>query len=281
MTHTPNPQWQVQTQNFAQWMQAAGRLPSTIANRLRWIKDLQKAYPDISPLELTAKDLQAWISNPNWQPVTRKNAQATIRSFFHYLYITKEREDNPALLLLPVKVPRRAPRPIKTELLAKGIKASATSEETLMILLGAYAGLRRAEIASLHTRDYEDGWLTITGKGGHSRRIPVHPVLAPYLELKSVGYYFPGRFDHKKHRHPDNIAKNITRLLGKGYTTHQLRHWFATTTYSKYPDIRVIQELLGHAHVTTTQSYIGIQDDSLTQAIHALTDLPIPNQNPR
>lgn len=277
MTLIPHPHWQEQTQNFAQWLTAAGRLPSTIANRLRWLRDLTTTYPETSPLELTTYELQAWLANPNWQPVTKKNAQATIRSFFHYLYITGVRKDNPTLLLLPIKVPRRVPRPIKTSALVKGIQASATSEETLMILLGAYAGLRRSEIASLHTQDYEDGWLTITGKGGHARRIPAHPALIPYLERKTVGYYFPGRLSPTKHRHPDNVAKTITRLLGKGYTAHQLRHWFATDAYAKRPSIRAVQLLLGHANVTTTQSYIGVQDEALSEMIAALTALPIPD----
>lgn len=147
-----------------------------------------------------------------------------------------------------------------------------------MVLLGAYAGLRRTEIAALHTSSYANNWLTITGKGRTIRHIPVHPALKPYLELKTSGYYFPGRF--KGHKNHDYIAKRIKKNLGGKYTTHNLRHWFATTTYAKCKDIRVVQELLGHADIVTTQSYIGINDQALTQAVYALTDLPVPLPQP-
>ena len=140
-----------------------------------------------------------------------------------------------------------------------------------MILLGAHAGLRRSEIAALHTQDYTNGWLHITGKGGHTRCIPAHHELLPHLEAKQTGYYFPGRFTG--HRSSDNIAKKISRLLGPGRTPHQLRHWFATTVYAQSHNLRAVQELLGHADISTTQRYIGVIDDDLTSAVNTLPHL--------
>jgi len=148
---------------------------------------------------------------------------------------------------------------------------AATTEERFMILLGAHAGLRRSEIAALHTQDYASGWLHITGKGGHTRCIPAHREIRPYLESKSTGYFFPGRF--AGHRSSDNIAKKISRLLGPGRTPHQLRHWFATTVYTESHNLRAVQELLGHADISTTQRYIGVIDDDLTSAVNTLPHL--------
>lgn len=265
--------WETTVPLFLSWLTAAGHQESTIKNRQRWLKDLAISYPNHSPATLTTEDLQNWLSNPSWQPITKKNAQATVNRFFHYLEITRQRTDNPARLLLPIKVPRRTARPIPAKILQDGLDNTRNTEEVFMILLGAYAGLRRAEIASLHTDDYRDGWLTVTGKGMVTRHIPAHPALIPYLERKTVGYYFPGRFTG--HRHPDYIGRRISRMLGPGYTTHQLRHWFATTTYARDKDIVSLQQLMGHADIMTTQSYIQVSDEALTRAIMSLTNLPV------
>lgn len=263
--------WTNAITSFNNWLLAAGRQPSTISTRTRWLQLLARSYPTHTPLTISHTELSEWLANPRWKPASKKNALGSIRRFFHYLEITGTRPDNPTKLFLSVKVPRGKARPIPDEVLTGGLTKAQTSEETFMILLAAYAGLRRFEIAKLHTNDYVNGWLTIRGKGQVLRHIPAHPVLRPYLELKSSGYYFPGRFTG--HRHPDNIGKNISRLLGGPYTTHQLRHWFATTTYARCKDIRAVQELLGHADVATTQSYIGVEDEQLTAAIASLIDL--------
>lgn len=269
--HTANP-WAPAIHSFNQWLLAAGRQPSTIYTRTRWLTLLAKAYPQATPTSITTSQIQDWLSNPRWKPATKKNALGTVRRFFHYLEITGTRPENPTRLLLSVKVPRGKARPIPATVLQKGLDNTDTTEDVFMILLAAYAGLRRFEIAKLHTKDFNNGWITVRGKGRVTRSIPVHPVLRPYLELKSEGYYFPGRFTG--HRHPDYIGKRISYLLGENYTTHQLRHWFATTTYARCKDIRAVQELLGHADISTTQSYVGLDDKALTQAIYALTDLP-------
>lgn len=265
-----NP-WTQPLTDFSNWLLASGRQPSTITTRLHWLQLLAKTYPQHTPHTITHEHLITWLANPTWKPASRKNALSSVRRFYHYLEITGSREDNPTRLLLNVTVPRGKARPIPDTVLSNGLTHAETTEETFMILLAAYAGLRRFEIAKLHTSDYNQGWISITGKGNVLRHIPAHPALKPYLELKTTGYYFPGRFTG--HRHPDNIGKHISRLLGANYTTHQLRHWFATTTYSRCKDIRAVQELLGHADISTTQSYIGIRDDQLTAAIESLTDL--------
>lgn len=256
---------------FNTWLTAAARTPSTIDTRNRWLTLLAKTYPQETPLTLTETHIQNWIATPHWKPASRKSALASVRRFYHYLEITGIREDNPTKLLLSVKVPRGKARPIATEKLHKTLTQAPTTEERLMILLAAYAGLRRFEIAKLHTSDITEGWMTIVGKGNVIRHIPIHPDLTPLIESKTTGYYFPGRFTG--HRHPDYIGKRLTKLLPEHYTTHSLRHWFATTTYARCKDIRAVQELLGHADLATTQSYIGLQDHHLTAAIRSLTDL--------
>lgn len=262
--------WNTHLKHYAHWLQAAGRTPRTVETRLNWIKSLQR-FAESNPEDVTAEILTHWLANPGWKPNSRRSALASARGFFRFLLKTGVLSTDPTELLLPIRVPRAKARPLPTEVIVAALKKSTCAEHSLMILLGAYAGLRRTEIASLHTDNYSTGWLTVTGKGNVTRVIPVHPVLEPYLQLKTCGFYFPGRF--KGHRSNDNVARKISALLGTGYTSHHLRHWFATTAYAHTQDIRAVQELLGHADIATTQVYIGIEDTSLCAVVERIPSI--------
>lgn len=263
-----NTAWQTPVSQFNNWLLAAGRQPSTIQTRTRWINSLIRTYPDKTPFTISTEEIQTWLANPDWKPASRKGALASVRRFFHYLEITEQRTKNPTKTLLSVKTPRYQSRPTPDSVLQQALENATTSEESLMLLLAAYAGLRRFEIAKLHTSDRINNWLQIRGKGGHTRLIPIHHELVPYLDLKTTGYYFPGRFEGC--RSSDFIGKRISKLLSGQHTAHTLRHWFGTTAYRQTKDIRVVQELMGHADVRTTQTYIGITDNALEEAINAL-----------
>lgn len=263
--------WEPHQIAFTTWQTASGKAASTIATRTHWIQYLARTYPHESALTVTENQVTQWLANPNWKPATRKSALQSIRLFFRYLIDTGQREEDPTHLIPSIPQPRYNSRAIPTEVITQALRRAATAEEEFMILLGAYAGLRRSEIAVLHTQNYANKWISITGKGGHTRHIPAHPNLLPYLEAKHVGYYFPGRFTG--HRSADNIAKKISRNLGQGYVPHQLRHWFATTVYAESHNLRAVQELLGHADISTTQRYIGVIDNDLSAAVNTLPNL--------
>jgi len=263
--------WEPHQSAFTTWQLASGKTKSTTITRQRWIQHLARTYPSETALTITEEQVTQWLANPTWKPTTHKSALQSIRQFFRYLTITGARDDNPTRLIPSIPQPRCQCRAIPTRIITNALAEAATAEERFMILLGAHAGLRRSEIAALHTQDYASGWLHITGKGGHTRCIPAHREIRPYLESKSTGYFFPGRF--AGHRSSDNIAKKISRLLGPGRTPHQLRHWFATTVYTESHNLRAVQELLGHADISTTQRYIGVIDDDLTSAVNTLPHL--------
>lgn len=263
--------WTEALKHFSYWLAAAGRRPGTIRTRTWWIANLAKNTPGATPTTITTTQISTWLANPDWCPATRKSALASIRRFYHWLTSTDQRPDDPTKALLSIKVPRRRARPTPDQVLSTALAKTTTTEQRLMLLLAAYAGLRRNEIATLHTSDVLHDWLSITGKGGITRLIPTHPCLLPILQLKATGYFFPGRFND--HRSSDNIGRTISRLLGPGYTSHQLRHWFATTAYHATQDLRAVQELLGHADISTTQTYVGLNDEILTQTVLTIPDL--------
>ncbi|WP_162627116.1 tyrosine-type recombinase/integrase [Kocuria sp. BT304] len=255
-------------------MRAASRSESTITLRLYWLRRLAESTGAASPTTITEQQITAWMAQGCWKPATRKSALASIRRFFTWMALYNHRTTNPTVCLLSVPAPCYRARPTPDAVLRRALAAAPDIESTLMLMLPAYAGLRRHEIASLHTSAVELRWLTITGKGARVRKVPIHPQLEPLLALRSTGYFFPS--PRAPHRSPDYIGRRIARLLGSGYTAHQLRHWFATRTYDATRDIRAVQELLGHANVVTTQTYVGLTDQVLAHAVQTLPAIDLP-----
>lgn len=141
-----------------------------------------------------------------------------------------------------------------------------------MVALAAEAGLRRAEVAVVHSDDLvEDlvGWsLLVHGKGGRTRIVPLKADLAASLRKLPPGYAFPGR-DHG-HLSPRWVGKLMTRLLPGDWTMHKLRHragskWWESSGH----DLFVVQELLGHADPKTTRVYVDVARARLRAAVEA------------
>ncbi|WP_281347460.1 tyrosine-type recombinase/integrase [Kocuria coralli] len=177
--------------------------------------------------------------------------------------------------MLSVPIPRPTPRPTPIQTLLAALKRARDDRDRLMLLLASYAGLRRTEIAQVHADHIENGFLTVQGKGGQQRIVPIHPVLASLLEMikRRGGWAFPGRFTG--HCHPDFIGRRLSRLLGPGWTGHTLRHFFASHTYWNSRDLRSVQELLGHASIATTQIYVGADRQALINVVGSLPTLDV------
>jgi integrase len=141
--------------------------------------------------------------------------------------------------------------------------------DRLAIMLAAYAGLRRAEIAALHADQIGDRMLTIVGKGSKTRRVPIHPLLEePLRQLKERGgYAFPNV--NGDPIQPDAMGRRIARALPDKWTAHSLRHYYAGHVYRASHDIRSVQKLLGHASISTTEIYTMVDDEDLIAAVGA------------
>lgn len=269
-------EWAQAIDSFTTWLRAGGQSVGTIRLRRWGLNKLAEDTAPRTPWQITFEDLQKWIANPAWSPNTRKSARATIRRFFHWAQATQRRPDNPAELLLSVRIPPARPRPTPEAVVIAALERAETDRDRLMILLASFGGLRRSEIATVHADDVQNSFLFVIGKGGRQRFVPIHPTLVPFLDRlrHRGGWAFPGRFTG--HCHPDYIGRRLSRFLGSGWTGHSLRHHFATAAYGTTHDLRAVQELLGHASVATTQIYVGIDTASLTEAVHQIRDPRAP-----
>ena len=256
--------WQTDLDAFVQYLHAAGRAPTTI--RLRRMH-LERAFVWIAtpPLEVAEDQLLAYLAANDWKPETRKSVRASLCGFYGWAIKTGRLTVDPSRNLPSVSVPMGEPHPTPDPNTHAAL-ATDDPDLRLMVMLAAYAGLRRAEVASLHSSNVIGDVLRVTGKGGKERDIPAHPAILDLLRGRE-GYVFPGKVDG--HLSPDWVGKRIKAALGKdsGWTAHSLRHRFATRAYAGERDLLTVQQLLGHSSVATTQRYTQVPDDAKRRAI--------------
>ncbi|GBD45167.1 Tyrosine recombinase XerD [bacterium HR40] len=244
-------------------------------------------------LSLELADFRAWLAERQRQGYDRRStarATAAVRGFFRFLD-RRAGLHNPALLLLrspPVR--RRLPRPVSVDqafdLLAALSEEKAPAwvrarDRALLLLLWG-CGLRIGEALALACRDVgpqprELRRLRVRGKGGREREVPVLPVVAAALAdyLRSCPHgtapdrpLFLGVRGRRLHPSvPTALLRRLRVALGlpETATPHALRHAFATHLLAAGADLRAIQELLGHASLSTTQQYTAVEATRLRE----------------
>ncbi|MDO5535599.1 MAG: tyrosine-type recombinase/integrase [Propionibacteriaceae bacterium] len=250
------------------WLAACGRPASTIRLRTHQILRFSDHHPDLAAV--TATDMVAWLAQPGWAANTRRSNHAALRSFYGWAHAFGHVATDESRRLVSVKVPPPTPRPAPESVVKRGLLAAAPREH-LMVELAARMGLRRGEIARIHTRDVvEDlvGWsLRVHGKGAKVRVVPMPDHLADLIRSKPDGWLFPSRTGG--HLTEGHVGVLIARALPHGWTAHTLRHRFATTAYAGTRDLLAVQALLGHSRPETTRGYVQLPQDALRAAIAA------------
>ncbi|QMV84725.1 tyrosine-type recombinase/integrase [Corynebacterium hindlerae] len=248
-------------------LRAVGKTHGTITVRTshirRCLEHVGKPVHDV-----TRADLIDWLAASNWGPAARKSARSSLRTFWQWCAATGVCDDV-ASTIPAVRQPRTVPRPCPDVMIRDAI-ARAPDHVALAIEIMATTGARREECAKIRASDVVPagrGWsLRITGKGGHTRLVPLPPHLAKRIKARP-GWTFPGGVDG--HISAGWLGKLITRYLPDGYTPHKLRHRYGTTAYEHSHDLRAVQELLGHRKIDTTQVYVAVSTTSLVDSARA------------
>lgn len=242
-------------------MRAEGLRPATIYSRMRHVMSCARAT-GLLPHQMTVDAVLAWAASKSWRPETRHATYTSLARFLSWLHGT-------AVQLPTVRRPRTLARPVPDEII-EAIITGPDDRVGLAARFAAYAGLRRAEIAVVHTSDIANSSILVHGKGGHERIVPLSTRLAAsitrYQERHHItGWFFPGGTDG--HIGVDRIGKLVNSQLPRPWTLHGLRHRFAGAVYAATKDIIVVQQLLGHASVATTQRYLAFTDEQLRAAV--------------
>lgn len=238
---------------------AAGTAPTTIRLYQSYLRRWARICRH--PGSATHEALTAWTAAQRWSPETRKSARTALTSYYAWAHRRGLLEQNPTLELPAIRIPEPEPRPATDEDVRAALRR-ATPKVRMMIQLGAIDGLRREEIARVHTADVDlDDVLTVHGKGGRTRRVPLPPGLAAAIRAMPPGWLFPSSARPGRPVTAGCAGKWLRYVLPAGVTPHMLRHAAATAMHEDEDlSLLEIRKLLGHSSVSTTQRYVAVRD---------------------
>lgn len=221
---------------------------------------------------------------------TRRTERGALTAFYTFLHDEGLRTDNPAAKLPVVRVPKGTPRPFSAAQIDAMLTSGAYTKTRAMILLGYYQGFRVSSIARVHGHDIDraGGTIRTVVKGSKETRLPLHEVIAELsLTMPLDGFWFPARDGRGGHVRASSVTDLITKaklragILDPRLTPHSLRHAFGTDLVEHGVDIRVVQELLVHEHLSTTQIYTGVSERRKQDGIDTLAAREVPERSGR
>jgi site-specific recombinase XerD len=233
--------------------------------------------------QLTTRHIQAFaVSMSGLAPATIRRALHAASSFFNYAVRLGHVECNPvAEVEMPKKLEQR-PHVPTTKQCRELVAATRDPRERAMILLLLTGGLRRGELLSLRREDVatDATEITVTGKGRKTRTVPLPHHTAKALEKhlvksdKSSPFAFPNQ--RGRQLTATTFYRSFRRILARagladaGLTPHSLRHAYATHLLRAQVDVKTVQELLGHADLSTTARYLHSDTDAKRRAADSL-----------
>ncbi len=238
--------------------------------------------------EITVSDMRGWMAFEKREGLSARSLArrlSAVKAFYRWLSRTHEIEAAAVSAIRGPQLKERLPRPVQTQA-AKALIANTqsgwieTRDCAVMTLLYG-CGLRISEALSLQATDAPlPKMLKIHGKGGKERLVPVLPIAAEAVAAYvrecphklDEGALFRGAKGGPLGPRPiQKAVENLRLSLGLPHTVtpHALRHSFATHLLEAGGDLRTIQELLGHASLSTTQVYTGLNEARLMEVYEA------------
>jgi integrase/recombinase XerD len=237
-------------------------------------------------VEVTAEDIREFLAAGDWRPATRARKTAAVRALYRHLLLAGVVRSDPSARLAPSRPDLVLPDTLSQEQAERLITrpgagpAGLRDRALLEILYGS--GLRASESLSLRLQDVdlEVGFVRVTGKGDKERVVPLGrpgmQAVTAYLQrgrplLGRVGHLKPPQLFLNQRGRPLTrqglhlIVKRHARAAGLAETVsaHTLRHSFATHLLEGGADLRAVQEMLGHADLSTTQIYTHVTREHL------------------
>lgn len=254
---------------YEEWLSGRGFATTTIRARTKFYRSRLR---DWGTWDVTPELVGQWLGQyEGWSRHTYFNHLCSI---YEYLAEADPSVANPMKRIKQSPPPRPRPRPL-TERELRGALEAADQRTRAFVLLGYLAGLRAFEIAKFHGRDIDQKVLYVMGKGGQGWAVPTHPVLWKVAQrYPRDGYWFPPiHGSSAPHVSAEMVTYHVGRLfrsVGVQGATHRARHSFGTSLLRSGTNLRVVQELMRHASLSTTAMYLGVDQDEKSAAINGL-----------
>ena len=230
------------------------------------------------PAKADTFQVRSYLASLSRRGMTKRSIQrhlSTLRAFYRYLISTGKSETNPASVVPMPRAEKRLPKALTAKEVSSVLEAPEETgwrhlrDRAIFELLYA-SGLRVSELTSLNIEDlqFSTQFLRVRGKGGKERIVPFGgkavEALKEYLSARPVSagtaLFLNRRGDRLTSRsvHRAVLRRVLATLQEEGISPHTFRHTFATHLLEAGADLRVIQELLGHASLATTQIYTHV-----------------------
>ncbi|MCR9413333.1 site-specific tyrosine recombinase XerD [Vibrio alginolyticus] len=234
------------------------------------------------------QEYQSHLVDLDYKQTSRARMLSAIRRLFQYLHREKVRADDPSALLVSPKLPQRLPKDISEEQVDALLEAPDPNDpielrDKAMLELLYATGLRVTELVSLTMENVSlrQGVVRVTGKGGKERLVPMGENAVDWIETfiqqgrpallgdTSSDIVFPSKRARQMTRqtfwHRIKYYALIAGIDTDQLSPHVLRHAFATHLLNYGADLRVVQMLLGHSDLSTTQIYTHVATERLKQ----------------
>ncbi|MFC3749705.1 tyrosine-type recombinase/integrase [Paenibacillus sp. GCM10012306] len=293
-----NEEYEEELHAFLIWMKDAGYTPYTQKSYLADVREFLGSLNG-KRLDMVKKlHVVSFLTSVRERGVsdaTRNRKHASVNCFFKALIELELHRDNPAAGIKKSKTEKnREPVYLDEGDLQRfmtAIEGKYRQRNLAIFLLMSYMGLRVGEVHTLNMGDYnvERRSLRVFGKGRKWRNIPVPEDIVPFLDQALTGRLEPWRnkeeamFISQKGRRLsiraiqqiatdtfDRFQKEIPASQRRPYSSHKLRHSFATMLLRKGADLRTLQELLGHSSIQTTTVYTHITSREKEEAMARL-----------
>lgn len=230
-----------------------------------------------------------YLGQTHCNPTTITRKIASIKGFFRYLCLFHNVKINPALSLVTPKVSKKLPKVINMDEIEKMFKEKMDLREQAVFEMLYATGLRVSELVELEIKniDFKNNSIKTLGKGAKERIIPfgkkAKTALNAYFKQREVtlkistsrkktnSKAFLNDFGEKITRQwVYNFIRDLGSIINKSISPHTIRHTFATHLLENGADLRVVQELLGHENIVTTQIYTHISKKRLKEVYFAI-----------
>nr|WP_027253111.1 site-specific tyrosine recombinase XerD [Photobacterium halotolerans] len=252
----------------------------------QWLESRRQSLLSLHSGDL--QDYQQWLFEQDFKQSSRARMTSALRRLFQYFHREKLREDDPSAILHSPRLPQRLPKDISEEQVSALLGAPDVNDplelrDKAMLELLYATGLRVTELVSLRMDNVSlrQGVVRVTGKGDKERLVPMGEEAMEWIEtfLVQGRPYLLGEVSSDV-LFPSKRARQMTRqtfwhrikhyavLAGIDADTlspHVMRHAFATHLLNYGADLRVVQMLLGHSDLSTTQIYTHVATERLKQ----------------
>jgi integrase/recombinase XerD len=254
---------------------------------------LEHSSSELSPLEISLKDLQkmlSWINELGISARSQARIISGIRNFFFYLILEDEILDDPSELLEQPKIGKKLPEVLTIEeiddlKLAIDMSKQEGHRNRAILEILYSCGLRVSELINLKITNiyFDEGFMRIIGKGNKERLVPVSSSVRKEVEIyrNLVRVHQDIKAGHEDFLFLNRRGAQLTRVmiftiiknlaeeigLKKRISPHTFRHSFATHLVEGGANLRAIQEMLGHESISTTEIYTHLSNEYLKEAI--------------